>query len=273
MLKFSAPHLAAANYNLGMVAERFVVESGEAEKHGDETAFINRRQFIGLTQSFDAIELLASEIGLPVTKAACERCREIWDSGRPYSGPEGEGVALSVKLLKHLGYMAVGLSTTLADELATLTVICAGTGARSLLEDAPHFGQQVEDAFPSVVFDISEASKCRALSRWTASVMHLMRVLEVGLGCLAKMIDLNPNENWNTLLNQIEAELRKVGKKTHSPEEEQFAAEAAAHFRAIKNAWRNHAMHAREKYDEERAVAIYDNVRSFMRHLATRLSE
>jgi hypothetical protein len=271
MLKFNAPHVASAAYNLGIIAERFVIQSGEAEKKGDHTAYVGWRQHSTLIDSLEAIEALAISVGLPVTAASCGRLKEVTDRFQPY---DGGGFLMPLNTTKQLGYMATSLSITLTDELATLTVVCVGSNAKAFLDDAnPHFGQEVEDAFPSVAFDIGEASKCRALTRWTASVMHLMRVLEVGLGCLGQFAGVDPNENWNTVLNQIEAELKKVGKKTHSPEEEQFAAEAATHFRSIKNAWRNHAMHAREKYDEERAVAIYDSVRSFMRHLATRLSE
>ncbi|HST51346.1 MAG TPA: hypothetical protein VLJ61_04985 [Pyrinomonadaceae bacterium] len=43
------------------------------------------------------------------------------------------------------------------------------------------FGQKVADRFPSASYDIAEASKCFALERNTACVMHLMRAAEVGL--------------------------------------------------------------------------------------------
>jgi hypothetical protein len=138
------------------------------------------------------------------------------------------------------------------------------------------FGEGVDAAFPSAAYDIGEAGKCLALARWTASVMHLMRVLEVGLRALSDHYGIPPAENWNATLNQIEkieAKSREVGKRTHGADEEKWAAEAAIHLRFIKNAWRNHAMHPLEKYDEERAVSIFDNARSFMRHLGEKLSE
>jgi hypothetical protein len=75
------------------------------------------------------------------------------------------------------------------------------------------------------------------------------------------------------VLNQIEVKTREVGKRTHGPVAEQWAAEAATHLRFIKNAWRNHAMHPRQVYDEERAVAIFENSRSFMQHLSENLTE
>ena len=147
-----------------------------------------------------------------------------------------------------------------------------------LLSEEPLFGDDVDGAFPSAQYDISEAGRCLALKRSTACVSHLMRALEVALASLAKALGLSlSTENWNTILNDIESEIRSRTKATHGPtwknRDEPFFAEAAAHLRFIKNGWRNHAMHARAKYTDEEAEAIYESVRSFMRHLSGRLSE
>lgn len=158
-------------------------------------------------------------------------------------------------------------------ELRARHVMALDTRHVEYFSDPSPFGQQVEDAFPSAAFDIAEAAKCRALARWTASVMHLMRVLEAGLGALARHYDVPADSNWNQVLNQIEVKTREVGKKTHGAGAEQWAAEAATHLRFIKNAWRNHAMHPRQVYDEERAVAIFENSRAFMQHLSGNLAE
>lgn len=148
-----------------------------------------------------------------------------------------------------------------------------GRHARYYTDAERLFGAEVADAFPSVCPDISEAGKCRALGRWTACVMHLMRVLEVGLERLAEHYGVNHAESWNKTLNELEGKLRSVQKRVDGAEAERWAAEAGTHLRFLKNAHRNHAMHPLERYDEERAVEIFDNARSFMRHLATRLSE
>ena len=147
-----------------------------------------------------------------------------------------------------------------------------------LLSEEPLFGDKVDGAFPSAQYDISEAGRCLALKRSTACVGHLMRALEVALSSLAKALGLSlSTENWNSILNDIEKEIRSRTKATHGPTwkdtDEPFFAEAAAHLRFIKNGWRNHAMHARAKYTDEEAEAIYESVRSFMRHLSGRLSE
>ena len=147
-----------------------------------------------------------------------------------------------------------------------------------LLSDSPPFGDKVEEAFPSARYDISEAGRCLALRRSTACVLHLMRALEFGLVSLATAWDVDhADASWQNIIDRIEKEIGLRNKGTHGEkwknEEEPFFSGAASHFRLIKNAYRNHAMHARSKYTEEEAEDIYDSVRSFMRHLSGRLSE
>ena len=48
-------------------------------------------------------------------------------------------------------------------------------------QDEPLFGAVVQSKFPAASFEIDEAGKCIALGRYTASVFHLMRVLEIGI--------------------------------------------------------------------------------------------
>jgi hypothetical protein len=43
--------------------------------------------------------------------------------------------------------------------------------------------------------------------------------------------------------------------------------------RAVKDAWRNPTMHVRIAYDEEESRDVWNTVRVFMRHLATKLEE
>lgn len=135
------------------------------------------------------------------------------------------------------------------------------------------FGADVVDAFPNAAFDIGEAGKCISFGLWTASVMHIMRVFEIGLTALATHLSIPPSENWNKTLNDIEAGLRKISKKTDGPDAEQWAAEAGTHLRFVKNAWRNQAMHHVSKYDEQEAKAIFANAKAFMQHLVEQLSE
>lgn len=140
----------------------------------------------------------------------------------------------------------------------------------------PLFGTPVDDAFPSASPEIEEAGRCLAVGRYSAAVFHLMRTLEVGLNSLAAAMSVPFRDaNWQTIIEQIQSKIRGMS-KNDGPDwkvDEQFYSEAAVHFRVLKNAWRNYAMHLHERYDEERAHDIWNSVRGFMRHLAGRLHE
>lgn len=147
-------------------------------------------------------------------------------------------------------------------------------GVRYYIGDRLGFGDEVENKFPSSKDDSREASRCRALERWTASVMHCMRALEAPLLAFAKdVLEKPPKKNtWHLIIKEIEDEI-EAQKKAGKHSELQFESQAANYFRHVKDAWRNHAMHAKAFYGEEDAIEIYDGTRSLMRHLSKRFSE
>lgn len=159
-------------------------------------------------------------------------------------------------------------------EAAALSLMALAPGHANYADsDTPLFSATVDQAFPTAAPEIAEAGRCRAAGLWTACVMHLMRALEPALQALAASVDVKPDQNWNCALNQIEAKLKGIQKSTHGSSEEQWASEAAIQLRAIKNAWRNHAMHGNIRYGEEDAVRIFESVKFFMQTLSARLSE
>jgi hypothetical protein len=139
----------------------------------------------------------------------------------------------------------------------------------------PLFGDAVAKSFPSASDDIAEAGKCLATDRGTAAVFHLMRVMEAGLKTLAKQLAIPYAPSWESYLRQIAAQL-ELDWKDKAPEwkkDQEFYSEAAAHLSAVKFAFRNPTMHIVKQYTPESAEEIYNSVRMFMRHLATKLSE
>ena len=137
----------------------------------------------------------------------------------------------------------------------------------------PLFGQEVHDNFASSRDDISEAGKCFALARYTATVMHLMRALEIPLTAMAAEFSVTlKRDNWGEAIGLIEKAILALDPKTDADKKDFFSA-AAVQFRYFKDAWRNHSMHARGKYVEEEADIIFRAVKSFMRQLAKRIKE
>lgn len=142
------------------------------------------------------------------------------------------------------------------------------------------FGEMVDRKFSSARYDIREAGNCYAVGRNTGCVFHLMCVLEIGLTALGMVFDVSlAHTNWAPALDQIESRIRNMQRdaawkvQPDCKEQQKFYAQAASHFGVLKDAWRNHTMHARGRYDEGEAEAILRNVQGFMQKLATRLHE
>jgi hypothetical protein len=145
----------------------------------------------------------------------------------------------------------------------------------------PLFGERVAAAFPSADYDIKEAGNCFAVGAWTATVFHLMRVVERGLRVLArdrKVTFSQPIEfqQWAVIIENIESNLDDIDslpKGEKKSDAQSFYRGALVEARAFKDVWRNHVMHARKSYDEGVALSVMGHVRSFMQRLAENLSE
>ena len=148
---------------------------------------------------------------------------------------------------------------------------------RFYTESHDKFGLDTE-RFPSAKDEIEEAGKCYATGRNTACVLHLMRILEIGLNALAKNFGIPyEHSNWDKIINQIPGKINAIERNPNKPpnwqDDRKFYSELASHFRFIKDAYRNYAMHVHERYDEGKAHSLYLQTSEFMRHLATKLSE
>ena len=135
------------------------------------------------------------------------------------------------------------------------------------------FGPDVAKSFSSAKFDIWEAGNCFAAARYTACVFHLMRVLELGLGAFAGIFNVpSDHANWHNIIESIERKIRDMGNDPNRTSDwkdrQELYSQIASSFMIFKDAWRNYTAHARGKYIEEEADAIYRNVGSFMKRLA-----
>jgi len=142
------------------------------------------------------------------------------------------------------------------------------------------FGDAVATKFPSASYDIISSGECLAASMSTAAVFHLMRVMEIGLTALGGVFGVSlAHTNWGPAISEIERKIRNMHtdpawkELADCKEQQRFYADAATHFAIIKDAWRNHTMHARGKYVQVESERIFESVRAFMQKLAERLSD
>jgi hypothetical protein len=135
---------------------------------------------------------------------------------------------------------------------------------------------RVIERFPGASDDIRSGTDLWALGHYTASVFHMMRVLENGLGELASELDVSyTTQNWQNVIEQIEAAIRKNQATLPKGEARnarlQVLSEAAKEFIYFKDGWRNFVSHNKGTYAESQARSVLEHVRQFMIGLAKNL--
>jgi hypothetical protein len=128
-------------------------------------------------------------------------------------------------------------------------------------------------------YDIEEASKCLALRRNTATVYHLMKVMESMVRKLAdkagtvagnKVEVLKPNgdfKDWGSILSALKTDAIDVmGQKGMGDAVQEWTSIKNLLY-AVKEAWRNEVMHTASKYTDEEAEEIFSTVTILVRSL------
>jgi hypothetical protein len=164
------------------------------------------------------------------------------------------------------------LGQTISSEMQSRLFLWIPADRTKYYDQPELFGSHVNESFQRAERDIRSAGTCYAADEGTACVMHLMRVLELGLNALAGKLGVRfERRGWENLINDIEAEVEKIN-GPHAGndwrEQQRFYAEAAKDFRYFKISWRNYAMHAHEHYAPSEARLILEHVGTFMNHLA-----
>jgi hypothetical protein len=159
---------------------------------------------------------------------------------------EHEGKLKRCLAPEDVGRIQIALSqgtSRVPDDLVGQVLVAVDPAKVHFYSQPAIFGDEVFKAFPSANEDISEAGTCLALDRGTACVMHLMRVLEVGLAVLASAIGVKKQNDWGSYLREIDIELSKRAKASGARSaDEQFFAEAAVGIDHMRRAWRNPTM-------------------------------
>jgi hypothetical protein len=107
--------------------------------------------------------------------------------------------------------------------------------------------------------------------RYTASVFHLMRVVEVGVQEFGTTlgVQFTDTKNWHNILEESDKAIK--GLDRNHPGKSQMA-EISALLGAVKLAWRNEVMHPKASYDAEEAENVLATSRAFMVKLAKLLT-
>lgn len=182
------------------------------------------------------------------------------------------------------------------DNLNKLTYVFVPTDLREYVDRDDLFGPQVTIAFGYASVDIKEAGNCLAVGSHTAAVFHLMRATELVLRAFCfhlgfhEVVDkydktgegqheYRPIEysTWEKILGQLQsrinAKLDAIPDRKAKHEAQEFFVVIAQEIWALKEAWRNHVMHARRQYIREDVLAVMAHVKRLMVTASSRLSE
>lgn len=131
---------------------------------------------------------------------------------------------------------------------------------------APHLSPGAASCYPAAKVELTEAGKCLALGRHTASVFHAMRAIEPVLQHLANIVGAEVRPSWGPTLGNIEIEIKKVqaGGKPHLNDLKGVLSQATTYILGFKDAYRNETMHAEKSYGREGAESVFRSVRDLV---------
>ena len=184
----------------------------------------------------------------------------------------------------------------IVDEFDKLKFIYIESARTQFIDRDDLFGDEVKDKFPSAMKDLRDAGNCLACDCNTAAVFHLMRVVEWGLRAFCGHLgfteviekydrtglgahEYRPIEyaTWDKILGQLHGVADKkidlISDRGQKQAAQEFYHPVIAEVAAMKDAWRNHVVHCRQRYEYEDAVAILAHVKRLFVTLSRRVSE
>lgn len=208
------------------------------------------RKFVGELLS-KLVSSLTTRLPLESTTDQVRRLDELVQNGAPFK--EVKTAVLELKNRMH-------------DELDKLEFFFVKRDSIEYYSGKFLLGKGFEDKIDSAREDIAEAGKCLALGRTTATVFHLMRVMELAVQRLAIKLNISINTNvdsWNDIMGRVQTVIKAMPRG----DEKATMAACATHLDLVRIAWRNEVMHPKQTYTEEEARDIFNAVKTFAREL------
>lgn len=177
--------------------------------------------------------------------------------------------------------LALNISNTLKNELTHKKVYVLDP-LRAHLYDPPEplFGKEVQDKFPSIIYEIAQAGRCYACDLTTASAFHSLRCLEAGLRAIARCLNIpDPTKardrNWGEVLRDIKAKIdTKWPTVNHRMNGDgKVFDELHGSLAAIQNPYRNSTMHLDAVHTAPDAIYLFEVVKGLMSRIASRMDE
>jgi hypothetical protein len=218
-----------------------------------------------LGTALDDLKGECEKLGLPISILKIDRIKGIWSSIK------GNEIA---NQLNHLAELV-------RDELSSKLFMFIPTEQVKYCPDGverwkpPLFGEVVQDKFPELTADIVDAGWCLCLERSTASVYHLMCIVEFGIKRIAMRFKVKKrqvtNKAWGQIFGALNTAIAALpyGSNREKARKDKYN-EVMIYLNSVKDAWRNPTMHSRRRFTQEEAETVFDTVKAFTNFLATK---
>lgn len=230
----------------------------------------NRRQKAGGDMPLDNEERRKAEVGILQTEALGRSLNLQHTVMAAVQIRENLRVGLDDKVADILTRFR-SLSETLLRDLFTPLFLPATADMIEYMDKKEPFGGEVERVFTDSSEDLSEAHKCFAFERYTASMFHLGRAMERAVKQFAIRINATvpKDDTWQAWLSAIHVVIDPMPYNSQPARDARAPyCEAAAYFLHFKEAWRNPTAHPKKTYTREEAIDVLKGARSFMDSIA-----
>jgi hypothetical protein len=197
-----------------------------------------KEEFAGLSQTLE-------EMGLLISKEICDELAAKFSTEPPPVPSELQGFVNR-------------LFDIVRRELKSIYFVALSGPEKGMFDPSvPLLGFDFEKKFPTHgAFELDEAAKCMALGRSTATVFHLMRIMEAGIRAIAQCLNIpdpiKPSER--NRVKMLESIKRQAASRTKgnppwvSASDKNIFESAHASLDAVRVAWRDPTMHVENKY-------------------------
>ena len=172
------------------------------------------------------------------------------------------------------------LRERIEDDFHSVVFVSLSSEESALYIDPDKDWDEALRRFPKIRHDIEETSKCFALTRYAASIFHVLLIAEFGVIKVAELFGVAGDKPGWGALDKLERVSDKPWKDKTSLEQQhsEFLKNLLPLAFAIKDSWRHKISHVDNKLDwmdtdfsPEVAREIISATRGFMRRLATDL--
>jgi hypothetical protein len=215
------------------------------------------------------LEEVAAQLDLGGQKHAAHDLAEHFNQVPFSDGTYHFGAPEFARLINRSEFLAAGFYNALQAETC---LFLSRSDLAYYKSDEPLFGSDVLNKFGSAVNDdIEEAGKCLALGRGTATVFHLMRVLESAVQTIAIKIGATIHDGqgkglpWGIIADNMKPIIDRMPKGSH----DQIKWYRVQYDLVVVNrAWRAPTNHPKEVYTPEQAREVFAATKAFMNELA-----